>query len=179
MHRQRCSKRASHCGQIYTARHAPLIRSACSTDLALCVRAGGLVSQFAEECGGASGNRVCGPQAAPRPPRGHPQPTSTPWEAGGGQPRPAECRESALWPRSGRGAAGGGGVGGVGVALHGPRRHLRGSGELRGRSGGVFRRYHPLEVGDPIWITPYTGVKHPWLPTGVLHCPVHPSCAGA
>jgi hypothetical protein len=22
-------------------------------------------------------------------------------------------------------------------------------------------------------------VKHPWLPTGVLHCPGHPSCAGA
>jgi hypothetical protein len=22
-------------------------------------------------------------------------------------------------------------------------------------------------------------LKHPWLPTGVLHCPGHPSCAGA
>jgi hypothetical protein len=22
-------------------------------------------------------------------------------------------------------------------------------------------------------------VKHPWFPTGVLHCPGHPSCAGA
>jgi hypothetical protein len=22
-------------------------------------------------------------------------------------------------------------------------------------------------------------VKHPWLPTGALHCPDHPSCAGA
>jgi hypothetical protein len=145
--RQRCSKRASHCGQIYTARRAPLIRSACSIDLALCVRAGGLVSQFAGGCGDVSGKRTWGPQAAPNPHMGHPQPTSTPWEAGGGQPRSAGCREPALWPRSGRGAGGWGWGGGLtppgapaAGALHGPRRHLRGSGELRGRSGGVFRR---------------------------------------
>jgi hypothetical protein len=47
--------------------------------------------------------------AAPNPHMGHPQPTSTPVEAGGGQLRPAECREPALWPRSGRG----GGLGGL------------------------------------------------------------------
>jgi hypothetical protein len=147
---------------IYTARHAPLIRSACSIDLALCVRAGALVSQFAEGRGDASGNRVCGPQAAPRPPRGHPQPTSTPWEAGGGQSRPAECGEPMLWPRSGRG-------GGVwGVALHGPRRHLRGSvrgaqGAFRGgisaSTGAPLRSYHSLLVDAPIWSMPPTGVN--------------------
>jgi hypothetical protein len=127
----------------------------------VCPRAGTVVSQFAGECGGAYGKRVWGPQAAPNPHRNHTQPTSTPWEAAGGQPRPAECREPALWPRSGRGAAGAAG------ALHGPRRHLRGSGELRGRSGGVFRRPQephcavttPLLVGAPIWSTPSTGVK--------------------
>ena len=61
------------------------------------------------------------------------------------------------------GAAGQAGAAG---ALHGPRRHLRGSGELRGRSGGgiwaspgaPLRRYHPLLVGAP-----YRGMS----PTGV------------
>jgi hypothetical protein len=145
-HRQRCSKCASHCCQIYTATQAPLIRSACSIAFALCVRARGLVTQFAGECRDASGKWVWAPQAASNPHRGHPQPTSTPWEATGGQPRPAFCREPALWPRSGRGGLGGGGGnppggGGAGQgALHGPRRHLGGSGELRGRSGWAFRR---------------------------------------
>jgi hypothetical protein len=87
--------------------------------------------------------------------------------------RPAGCREPALWPRSGRVFWGGGltppgGARRSAGALHGPRRHLSGSGELRGRSGGVFRRpqephplrrYHPLLVGVPYRNTPSTGVN--------------------
>jgi hypothetical protein len=140
-HRQRCSKRASHCGQIYTARRAPLIRSACSIDLALCVRARGLVSQFAGGCGDASGKRVC----APNPHRGQPQPTSTPAVGGG---RRATASSGVSGARVVAAQRGGGGTPPQGVpghagaagALHGPRRHLRGSGQLRGRSRGVFRR---------------------------------------
>jgi hypothetical protein len=47
-------------------------------------------------------------------------------------------------PRCGRAAAvvtpqgGAAGQAGAAGALHGPRRHLRGSGELRGRSGGSY-----------------------------------------
>jgi hypothetical protein len=63
---------------------------------------------------GVSGARVV---AAQRPWRGR-------WGLGGSIPPPG----------GGAGQAGAAGV------LHGPRRHLRGSGELRGRSGGVFGR---------------------------------------
>jgi hypothetical protein len=161
-HRQRCSKRASHCGQIYTARHAPLIRPACSIDLALCVRAGALVSQFAEECGDAPGNRVGGPQAAPRSPQGAPPTHQHP--VGGGWRAIASSGVSGARVV----AAPGGGLGGL-TPPEGPRRPggraprayeapegLRGAqGAFRGgisaSPGAPLRSYHPLLVGAPIW----------------------------
>jgi hypothetical protein len=103
---------------------------------------------------------------APRPPRAPP----------GGTPNPPAPRVRRVEgnrvqrgvgsPRCGRAAAVGGfggggdnpprrapaGQAGAAGALHGPVRHLRGSGELRGRSGGVFGR--PQD--------PHCAVTTPW-----------------
>jgi hypothetical protein len=59
------------------------------------------------------------------------------------------------------------------------------SGGRRSHGGGEARRKQREESQRPA--TRAIGVsralacvlKHPWLPTGVLHCPGHPSCADA
>ena len=147
----------------------------------MCPRGGtGLVSL--RECGDASGI-LLGP---PRPPRGPPGATPNPpaprgrrlegnrVQRGVGSPRCGRAAAVARPERPRRGGLGGltpphggpAGQAGAAGALHGPMRHLRGSGELRGRSGGgisaspgaPLRRYNPLLVGVPYRHMPTTGV---------------------
>jgi hypothetical protein len=89
---------------------------------------------------------------APRPPRGLPAPPTHQYPPRGGRVEGNRVQRGVGSPRCAAAAARPerGGLGGVtppggrqagaAGALYGPRRHLRGSGELRGRSGGVFRR---------------------------------------
>jgi hypothetical protein len=104
---------------------------------------------------------------APRPPRAPPGGTPNPPAPRGRRMEGNRVQRGVGSPRCGRAAAVARGVrGGLtpqwgprrAGALHGPRRHLRGSGELRGAFGGgiwaspgaPLRRYPPLEVGAPI-----------------------------
>jgi hypothetical protein len=101
-HRQRCSKRASHCGQIYTARRAPLIRSACSTDLALCVRARGLWLVSLRE---SVEVRMENGFGVPRPPQTPTGTTLNPPAPRGRRLEGNRVQRSAGSPRCGRAAA--------------------------------------------------------------------------
>jgi hypothetical protein len=115
---------------------------------------------------------------APWPPRGTPGGTPNPPVPRGRRVEGNRVQRGAGSPRCGRAAPGGfGGLtppwgprrpGGRAGALHGPRRHLRGSvrgaqGSLRGgiwaSPGPPLRRYHPLVVDVPIWNYVPTGVK--------------------
>jgi hypothetical protein len=94
-----------------------------------------------------------------------------------------DCRAS-RGPRGQRGRA---------LAAGGCARTLAGSADQRFSGSAVdgapteeprpdasnARRQRPATKGN--WRVPCSCmcVKHPWLPTGVLHCPGHPSCAGA
>jgi hypothetical protein len=97
---------------------------------------------------------------APRPPRGPPRATPNPPAPRGRRLEGNRVQRSAGSPRCGRAAAVARPFGGWGNppqappagALHGPRRHLRGSGELRERPGGVFGR--PQD--------PHCAVTTPW-----------------
>lgn len=108
------------------------------------------------------------PRPRPAPPGGNPNPPAPRGRCRGGNRvqrsvgdrRFGRAAAAARPERPRRGGLGGvyppqrapAGQAGAAGALHGPRRHLRGSGGLRGRSGGVFGR--PQD--------PHCAVNTPW-----------------